>query len=152
MSLIDDLKGYKDLLDQGVITEEEFQTKKQEILSKQEFNNRDSDFKGATDFIQSVREVPNSTGVMSSRSRIAAGVLAIFLGSLGVHNFYLGYKNKGILQLALTIISFVLCIIGIGVFTGFAVYVWTFIEGILILTSANGSRWHLDADGNELRD
>lgn len=74
--------------------------------------------------------------VESRKSRLAAGLLGIFLGGLGIHNFYLGYKGRGILQLALTVMSF-----GIA-------SVWGMIEGILILcgvyrqTDANG--YYLD--------
>ncbi len=72
----------------------------------------------------------------SRKSRLAASLLGIFLGGLGIHNFYLGYKGRGILQLALTVMSF-----GIA-------SVWGMIEGILILcgvyrqTDANG--YYLD--------
>ena len=34
---------------------------------------------------------------------IVAVLLAFFLGTLGIHNFYLGYTTKGIIQLVLTI-------------------------------------------------
>ena len=55
------------------------------------------------------------------------------LGAWGVHNFYLGYTKKGILQIVLTIVT-----------CGIAA-LWGFIEGILILcgninTDANGNR------------
>ena len=46
------------------------------------------------------------------KSKIAAGLLAIFLGYLGIHNFYLGYTNKGITQLLLTLIGWIACGIG----------------------------------------
>ncbi|RFT41041.1 hypothetical protein CG398_00260, partial [Bifidobacteriaceae bacterium NR003] len=36
----------------------------------------------------------SSNTYRSSRNKIAAGLLAIFLGALGVHNFYLGFKGK----------------------------------------------------------
>ena len=35
------------------------------------------------------------------KSKIGAGLLGIFLGGFGVHNFYLGYKDKAIAQLFL---------------------------------------------------
>gem|GEM_PF-2378854 len=38
---------------------------------------------------------------VSSKSKLTAGLLAIFLGSLGVHRFYLGYTVLGIVQLLL---------------------------------------------------
>ncbi len=55
------------------------------------------------------------------KSRLAAALLAILLGSLGIHNFYLGYVGKGIAQILLTPCC------GIGA-------IWAFIEGIMILT------------------
>jgi TM2 domain-containing membrane protein YozV len=61
------------------------------------------------------------------KSRIAAGLMGILIGSLGVHNFYLGYTGKGIAQLLLTLLS-----------CGFLYpisYVWGLIEGIMILTN-----------------
>ncbi|MBQ2767712.1 MAG: TM2 domain-containing protein [Clostridia bacterium] len=65
-----------------------------------------------------------------AKSKLAAGLLGIFLGGFGVHNFYLGYTGKAIAQILLNF----LC--GIGA-------IWGFIEGILILvgninTDANG--------------
>ena len=78
--------------------------------------------------------------------------MGIFLGIFGVHNFYLGYTSKAVLQLVLSIIGIILSIIIIGVFMFVAVEIWGFIEGIMILASSTGSRWHLDASGNELRD
>ena len=41
----------------------------------------------------------NSNSNPNGKSKIAAGLLGIFLGSLGVHNFYLGYTGKAIAQL-----------------------------------------------------
>ena len=67
------------------------------------------------------------------KSKLVAGLLGIFLGAWGVHNFYLGYTKKGILQIVLTIVT-----------CGIAA-LWGFIEGIRILcgninTDANGNR------------
>jgi TM2 domain-containing membrane protein YozV len=56
---------------------------------------------------------------------VAAGVLGILLGWLGVHRFYLGYVGIGIVQIIVTIITF-----GIG-------GIWGFIEGIIILADGN---------------
>ena len=90
-----------------------------------------------------VKETAN-TGSSSSnpnaKSKIAAGLLGIFLGAFGVHNFYLGYTGKAVAQLLITILS---C----GVLS-FASGVWGLIEGILILTGSIT----VDGNGNELRD
>src|SRR4051812_46183708 len=32
------------------------------------------------------------------KSRLAAGLLGVFLGGLGIHNFYLGKTNRGLIQ------------------------------------------------------
>ena len=37
--------------------------------------------------------------------RVIAGILALLLGSLGVHKFVLGYTQEGIIQLILSIVS-----------------------------------------------
>ena len=65
------------------------------------------------------------------KSKLVAGLLGIFVGGLGIHNFYLGNNSRAVLQIVL---SFVAC----G-----AASLWGFIEGIMILcgninTDANG--------------
>lgn len=42
----------------------------------------------------------------AKKSRVAYIVLAIFLGELGIHNFYAGYAGRGVAQLLITILSF----------------------------------------------
>ena len=80
------------------------------------------------------------------KSKLAAGLLGIFLGSLGVHNFYLGNTGKAVAQLLLTVLG---CLVFIGpAIAG----IWGLVEGILILCSSYGSSWHKDGNGNELRD
>ena len=81
-----------------------------------------------------------STG-SGQKSKLAAGLLGIFLGSLGVHNFYLGYTGKAVAQL---LISLLTCGFG-AVVSG----IWGLVEGILILT---GSTITTDAKGVPLSD
>lgn len=69
------------------------------------------------------------------KSKLTAGLLGIFLGGLGIHNFYLGYTGKGIAQICLS-----LCF-GIGA-------IWGLIEGIMILTGSINK----DAKGIPLKD
>lgn len=71
----------------------------------------------------------------TQKSKMAAGLLGIFLGGLGVHNFYLGYTGKAIAQIALSF-----CF-GAGA-------IWGLIEGILILTG----NINKDANGVPLKD
>ena len=78
------------------------------------------------------------------KSRLAAGLLAFFLGSLGIHNFYLGKTNLAITQLLLTTIgSFFTCGISAA-----AVQIWAMIEGVMILASSDG--YTTDGQGNPL--
>ena len=79
----------------------------------------------------------------SVKSKLTAGLLGIFLGCFGVHNFYLGYTGKAIAQLLLTLIGWILC--GLG---PIAAWVWGLIEGILLLTGSINT----DANGDPLGD
>lgn len=72
------------------------------------------------------------------KSKMTAGLLGIFLGSIGVHRFYLGYPGIGIAQI---VVTFVTC--GLGAF-------WGLIEGILILTGSPS--FSTDAEGRPLTD
>lgn len=71
------------------------------------------------------------------KSKVAAGILGILVGGLGIHRFYLGYVGIGILQIVVTILT---C--GAG-------SIWGFIEGILILC---GTTITTDVDGMPLSD
>ena len=70
---------------------------------------------------------------VAQKSMVVAALLAFFLGTLGVHNFYLGRTGRGIAQLAMTIIGWFTAIIAIGFLLIAAVGVWAFIEFIMIL-------------------
>lgn len=61
--------------------------------------------------------------------KLIAGILAIALGALGVHKFYLGYQKEGIIMLAVSLAGWFLC----GVPTS-VVWIVGIIEGILYLT------------------
>lgn len=84
--------------------------------------------------------------MMSSKSKIAAGLLGIFLGSLGVHNFYLGNTGKAVAQLLLTLVGWIV-LVGPMISS-----IWGLIEGIMILASHQGDSWHQDSNGYELQD
>jgi TM2 domain-containing membrane protein YozV len=70
----------------------------------------------------------------SDKSKIAAGLLQIFLGGFGVGRFYTGHTQTAVLQLVVTLFT---C--GLG-------SIWGLIDGILILV--NGGT---DAQGRVLR-
>ena len=70
---------------------------------------------------------------------IVAVLLAFFLGTLGVHNFYLGYTTKGIIQLVLTLTFIGLIVSGI----------WAFIDFIMLLMRSGSYAY--DAQGQPLQ-
>lgn len=75
-----------------------------------------------------------------SKSKMAAGLLGIFLGAFGVHNFYLGNTGKAVAQLLISVLScFTLSMIS---------GIWGLVEGILILTGSINT----DGKGNPLKD
>ena len=76
------------------------------------------------------------------KSKLIAGLLAIFLGVFGIHNFYLGYTNRGVTQLLLTTVGSLL-------FVGpFIAWVLALIEAIQILTG----KINTDSNGTKLTD
>ena len=79
-------------------------------------------------------------GPKGEKSKIAAGLLGIFLGAFGIHNFYLGYTGKAIAQLLITLVS---CFILSPVSA-----IWGLIEGIMILCG----KIDRDAKGDLLSD
>lgn len=79
----------------------------------------------------------NNQVTKSSKSKLVAGLLGIFLGGFGIHRFYLGYIGIGVVQIIVTLVT-----------CGFGA-LWGFIEGILILC---GKAITTDAEGNDLAD
>ena len=65
-----------------------------------------------------------------AKSKMVAGLLGIFLGALGVHNFYLGYTGKAVAQLLIGVLGSIL-VVG-PLVSG----VWGLIEGIMILSGS----------------
>ncbi len=84
------------------------------------------------------------------KSKLIAGLLGIFIGYLGIHNFYLGFTSKGGIQLGLSLLGFVLIPFTWGFSMLFlsAAGLWAFIEAIMILTGNIST----DARGVRLKD
>lgn len=72
----------------------------------------------------------------NAKSKLAAGLLGILLGGLGIHRFYLGFTGIGVAQILVTLVT-----------CGFGA-LWGFIEGILILTGSMKE----DANGQPLQE
>ncbi len=80
--------------------------------------------------------INGSVSAPNAKSKMAAGLLGIFLGGWGIHNFYLGFTKKAIIQIIVSI-----CTCGLG-------GIWGLIEGIMILCG----KINTDANGNPLID
>ncbi len=75
---------------------------------------------------------PYAQPVVNAKDHVAAGLLAIFLGWLGIHKFYLGYNTAGFIMLAVSIVG---SIFTFGLAAG-VIWVISIIEGILYLTKS----------------
>ena len=75
--------------------------------------------------------------VARPKSKLIAGLLAVFLGSIGAHDFYLGYTKKAVAHLIMYVL-----------FLGWFSQVWALIEALYIFTG----RTTTDADGKPLTD
>ena len=69
--------------------------------------------------------------------KILAGILAIILGSLGIHKFILGYQKEGFILLAVTLVGWVLTCVGVGIFLVWITGLIGLIEGIIYLTKSD---------------
>ena len=75
---------------------------------------------------------PYAQAAPNTKDHVAAGLLAIFLGSLGIHKFYLGYNTPGFIMLAVTIVG---SIFSLGL-AGLAMVVISIVEGVLYLSKS----------------
>ncbi len=76
--------------------------------------------------------------VIHEKSKAVAVLLGLFLGGLGVHNFYLGYSSKGFIQVCLFLGGF----LTFGL-TSLASVIWALVETVLILVGT------IDRDGDD---
>jgi TM2 domain-containing membrane protein YozV len=67
------------------------------------------------------------------KTRVLFVLLGIFLGALGVHNFYAGYAKKGAIQLCLTLLT---CFYGAAIS-----WPWAIIEICVINKDAEGNQF-----------
>jgi len=76
--------------------------------------------------------------MQSDKSKLSAGLMAVFLGPLGIHDFYLGNTDKGWTKLLITVLSG-----GVGsLLTG----PWSIYDAYKIFSGQRD-----DADGKTLR-
>ncbi len=113
MDNITDLEKLADLKKKGVITDAEFEEQKKALLQNNLVNASDT-----------------------PKSRIIYILLALFLGGLGIHNFYAGYIGRGVAQLLITLLLFWLII------PLLVVFVWVIVEMIVIDKDAKGVKFN----------
>lgn len=92
MSVADEIRKLKELLDMGAITREEYDRKKAELLERP--------------LDEPVRETQLTRAPVGEKSKVAAALLAFFFGGIGVHKFYLGYTKEGMVMLLVTLLTF----------------------------------------------
>ena len=73
--------------------------------------------------------------VVTSKSRTAYVLLGLFLGGLGIHNFYAGYAGRGVAQLLITLFGWWRC------FPWIAVMVWVLVEVCSVTHDAQGNQF-----------
>jgi TM2 domain-containing membrane protein YozV len=83
------------------------------------------------------------TQLNDDNKKIIAGLLGIFCGSLGLHRFYLGHNQAGLIYLGVTVVS--------GIAGAFCPFVWALpsvvgllglIDGIMILIDETGTKYN----------
>ena len=96
-------------------------------------NNNNNNNDNAEPVAASVTMVTQSVAVRH-KSRFTYCILALFFGTLGVHNFYAGYNGRGIAQLLLTM-SFLAAEApeAVGV-----IFIWVIIEMIITNRDSDG--------------
>ena len=90
MSYVDDLEKLCKLKEKRLITEAEFELEKAHLL----------------------KQAKNDIAI-GSKSRITYVVLGLFLGGLGIHDFYAKRKTTGFIHLILQIIGVVFVVLGL---------------------------------------
>ncbi len=91
--------------------------------------------------------VPPPPGGGNKKEKVAAGLLAIFLGGLGIHKFYLGGKQQktaGIIMLVVWVVGFCLFFVG-----PIVIGIIAFIEGIIYLTKDDAEFQATYGDGDK---
>lgn len=90
---------------------------------------------------QNINYNPQQMNTEPTKDKLVAGLLAIFLGTLGIHKFYLGYTKSGVIMLLVSLLTF-----GVGA-TVMAVI--ALIEGILYLTKSDAEFYQTYVQNNK---
>jgi TM2 domain-containing membrane protein YozV len=92
----------------------------------------DVDFEIAGTEANNVYVIGRSSGQVGTKSKIAAGLLALLLGGLGIHKFYIGATGAGVIMLVLWVFGWILLGIPTAIISLIAL-----IEGIIYLTKSD---------------
>jgi TM2 domain-containing membrane protein YozV/cold shock CspA family protein len=93
---------------------------------------QDVDFQVNGDQADAIYVIGGQTGQIGAKSKIAAGILALLLGGLGVHKFYIGANGAGVIMLLVFIVGLIFA----GIQT-LIVAIIELIEGIIYLTRSD---------------
>ncbi|MDF1871358.1 NINE protein [Vannielia sp.] len=100
------------------------------------------DFQADNGLARSIYPVGVMTGASPEKEKLVAGLLALFLGGLGVHKFYLGYTGAGVAMLCLSVFGIILLAIPTLIIAVIAM-----VEAILYLTKTDEDFQQIYVDG-----
>lgn len=122
--------------DNGIVAEQVIEENQEgnNTLAQKTFDNER--MSNSNDSNQSLIKQNSSGNNISSKSRLVAMLLALFIGSFGAHNFYLGKQSLAISQLIIFLISmiFMFGYMSTGLIIYMAIYtIATLVVGIWVL-------------------
>jgi len=105
----------------------------------------------------SAKDIYRAVGAMDSlgaeKNKFIAGLLAIFLGALGIHKFYLGRKTQGFIMLGLWLVGWIMVMTMVGVIIGapilWLLYIVALIEGIMLLLKSQDEFQRIYVEGKK---
>lgn len=82
------------------------------------------------------------TTTPGEKNKLAAGLLAIFLGGLGIHKFYLGFTGPGLVYLLVNTVGWAVTWLLLGL-PNIVLGIMALIEGIIYLTKSDAEFYEL---------